>query len=124
MGGEAVYAGRVLDALEKEWRRRAEASDYFVWPRSYVLSATGTLDSIDAQDRGILSALGYRVGKVHGQSIEVRVFLLDYVFSHTLTPLKWPFIRAEVGEFAARWMLSRRSAKLSRRHSKRRSRNR
>lgn len=83
-------ANEAIGMLEREWQRRALASDFFVWPRSFVAPGSGTLDSIDAPEQGIFSALGYRVGKTLGQPVTVRLFILDYIFSRTLPPLNGP----------------------------------
>jgi hypothetical protein len=86
----AARANKAISALEREWQRRSQASEYFVWPRSFVPPGSGTLDTVDAPDRGIFSALGYRVGKVQGQPTSVRHFVLDYIFFRTLPPLNGP----------------------------------
>jgi hypothetical protein len=78
---------RTISAIADEWRRRRDDEDYFSWPSTDAPMGLARLGTIDAPDLGILAALGYRVGKTHGQPDELRRFVLDYVFQGDLPPI-------------------------------------
>ncbi len=75
---------QLLDAISEEWNRRRQASDYFTWPTTEAVSGLGRV-AINSPDRGILSDLGYHVGK-NGKVRSVRRQILVQVFSRELPP--------------------------------------
>jgi hypothetical protein len=84
---DSPSAQRILRAFASEWRSRSDTDDYFVWPSTYAVPGSNPLSAIEAPELGIFAALGYRVGRVRGQPDELRLFLLDQIFTSPLPPL-------------------------------------
>jgi hypothetical protein len=98
--GNATLAGpaaELCDAIRREWKRRADNGDYFVWPRTEADPSSVKLGKLDSPELGILGALGYRVGKARGRTRAVRLLLLDAVFSDTLPPINGSRYMAQWG---------------------------
>lgn len=77
-------ARAVKKSIELEWGNRPNASDserrYFKWPSTEVQRSEKRLSKIDAPKEGVLSALGYSVGKSSNLSVQARRQILDAVF--------------------------------------------
>ncbi|GAA0761838.1 hypothetical protein GCM10009076_15230 [Erythrobacter ramosus] len=82
-----------VDAIEGEWRRRTILArldpGHFKWPTTHASPGTGAFGSIE-HDEGMLSHLGYHVGKTGEQSALKRQRLLARVFEGQLPPVNGP----------------------------------
>ncbi|MDE0005962.1 MAG: hypothetical protein OXQ29_24990 [Rhodospirillaceae bacterium] len=78
-------ARRRIRAINQEWKRRRDNPDFFVWPSTDASPGDGPF-AIDPPDTGMLSHLGYRVGR-SGRPRRARQRLLLEMFSSELPPL-------------------------------------
>jgi hypothetical protein len=82
---------RFRDALMDEWGRRFQIArhdpDHFEWPSTEAGCGDGSLRAGQWYNEGMLSYLGYRVGRTQGVSDRVRRQILDSVFSGALPPV-------------------------------------
>lgn len=78
-------------ALSAEWGRRLAMAESdpkaFAWPTTTAPIGKGGLDSGDWHLIGMLSYLGYRVGKTAGVSDGIRRQILDLCFDSPLPPI-------------------------------------
>ncbi len=75
----------LIDAVNREWRRRQEDEAFFEWPTTDAQPGLGPF-SIDPPEKGMLSCLGYKVGK-NGKTRGVRRHILLEVFGGELPPV-------------------------------------
>ena len=75
----------LIDAINREWRKRREDEDFFKWPTTDAPTGTGSF-AIDPPEKGMLSYLGYHVGK-SGKSRHLRRHILLEVFGRELPPV-------------------------------------
>jgi hypothetical protein len=82
---------RLHQAITEEWLRRTEMpavdGEYFKWPTTEASSGNGRLSASAWRAVGMLSAIGYHVGRLQGVTENERHFLLDQLFSINLPPL-------------------------------------
>lgn len=78
-------------AISAEWARRLAAAEAdnraFPWPTTKAPKGKSGLDSGDWHLIGMLSYLGYRVGKTNGVTQGVRHQILDLCFSGAVPPI-------------------------------------
>ena len=75
----------LIDAVNREWRNRREDEDFFRWPTTDAQPGMGPF-SIDPPEKGMLSCLGYNVGR-SGKGRRVRRQILLEVFGRELPPV-------------------------------------
>lgn len=108
----ARYYGRIRDAersrrdrtfntaLYEEWHRRkgvATADGSFHWPSTVAVTGDGTMDGGFWPPKGMLDAIGYKVGR-DGLDHAVRERLLDYLMTERLPPVASPVYVREWAE--------------------------
>ncbi|MBL0021412.1 MAG: hypothetical protein IPP23_03310 [Sphingomonadales bacterium] len=83
--GKGKGLGRFRDAVMAEWGRRYQLAlddpDHFDWPSTEAHLGDGTLKAGQWLNEGMLSYLGYRVGRTKGVSDTARRHILDAMFS-------------------------------------------
>jgi hypothetical protein len=83
-------ATEVLSAIEIEWDRRssmAPPDQFFEWPSTEAIGGNGMLNLEPSLSDGMLSYLGYRVGKLDGEVASIRQSILSRVFEGRLPPV-------------------------------------
>lgn len=96
---DAVF---VLEEIEKEWRKRGakppNPEDYFQWPGNEASGGDGRLSGAAWVREGVLSYMGYRVGRTDGVSSDIRRRILELVFEGVLPPVFEPDYLREWGK--------------------------
>lgn len=102
-------AESIRDVISREFHRSVNANEWFPWPSTDApLGRRGA--EINAEDwppEGMLSWLGYRVGKTNPTPRAQREVILDYVFESELPPLNSHEYFAQWGEPATPKRLSK-----------------
>lgn len=92
----------VLKAIEKEWLRRGakppKPEDFFEWPSSSAVGGDGRLSGTGWVKEGVLSYMGYRVGRTEGLPSDIRRRILELVFEGGLPPVFDPSYLMEWGK--------------------------
>lgn len=102
--GEKSYSDAVfvLKEIEKEWKRRGtkppNPEDFFEWPDSTAVGGDGRLSGSAWVKEGVLSYMGYRVGRTDGLSSDIRRRILELVFEGALPPVFEPAYLREWGK--------------------------
>lgn len=102
-------ARAVLSAIEMEWDRRSSMvrpDEFFEWPSTEATGGDGNLILDPAVSNGMLSYLGYRVGKLNGEVASIRQSILSRVFEGRPPPV---FSR----DYMSSWGSPKSSARLS-----------
>lgn len=92
----------VLEAIEKEWAQRGarppSPEDFFEWPNSAADGGDGRLTGDGWIKEGVLSYMGYHVGRTNGLSSDMRQRILELVFEGVLPPVFEPDYLRQWGE--------------------------
>ena len=88
---EHLEASNVLDAIETVWMMRSNglAEGWFSWSTVDAPDGDCSASSEDWQELGLLGFCGYHVGE-HGQPQQVRISILDRVFTLEHLPPVFP----------------------------------
>ena len=82
---------KMLKALGREWKRRhidaMRTGDFFTWPTTDAPGYTGEASLSGAPPEGMLSFMGYRVGRIADLSDATRRHALVAIFSKELPPV-------------------------------------
>lgn len=82
---QASCARLVINVIDEEWlnikRQQEIDQDYFVWPSTDIRIGDGTLWSNKWLETGVLSFLGYHVGKTQGLDDALRALILERIFN-------------------------------------------
>lgn len=105
-----------VDAIEGEWRRRTILArldpGHFQWPSTHASPGTGAFGSIE-HDKGMLSYLGYHVGKTGEPSALKRQRLLARVFEGQLPPVNGPDYMESWGDRGSRRRLEKMAESIA-----------
>ena len=126
--GDPTDAVIVLKEIEKEWKRRGahppKPEEFFEWPSSDADRGDGRLSAAGWVVEGVLSYMGYHVGRTNGQSSDIRRRILELVFEGELPPVFEPGYQREWGQPATAGRLHKMAetiAALSRNAKRRKS---
>jgi hypothetical protein len=80
---------KLRDEISMSWRRLAEQDEWFAWPSTAASRAPTNekLTGSDWRSQGMLSLLGYHVGKTQPIHPSFRESILEYAFEHHLPPI-------------------------------------
>lgn len=111
---DAVF---VLKEIEKEWIRRGakppNPEDFFEWPSSSAVGGDGRLSGAAWVKEGVLSYMGYRVGRTEGLSSDIRRRILELVFEGALPPVFAPDYLREWGKSGSALRLQKMAETLA-----------
>jgi hypothetical protein len=92
----------MMTAIDEEWRRRKQSTIGLKrdeWPSTEVGLTTTSSLSVNWPEKGILSFVGYRVGKTNPTRPEtLRKLILEAVFLREIPPILPRFMMAEWGD--------------------------
>lgn len=99
---------KLLDAIGREWRRRARGCDpdeYFKWPTTDAPGGGSGLSTQGWPTDGLLTFLGYHVGRTNGLEPSLRRSILVQIFQSSLPPFHSP-------DYMAQWAQPRSAMRL------------
>lgn len=86
-----AYLNALMDAINQEWKRRKLNTNSLSgdeWPTTHVGLTTSSILSADWPEEGILSFVGYRVGKTNPtRPKELRKLILEGIFLGEIPPI-------------------------------------
>ncbi len=97
-----AHLNEMMTAIDKEWRRRKQSTIGLKrdeWPSTEVGLTTTSSLSVNWPEEGILSFVGYRVGKTNPTRPEtLRKLILEAVFLREIPPILPRFMMDEWGD--------------------------